>query len=235
MPLERYHEKKLLLAVDCVIFGFDGTNLKLLLIHRGFEPGKGKWSLMGGFVRPQENLDGAADRVLKQLTGLQDIFMEQLHTFGQADRDPVERTVSVVYFALVDINKYQVQLSDQYHPEWFLIKKVPKLIFDHGEMVKLARERLKYKATLHPILFELLPEKFTLTQLLNLYRAVYDKEFDKRNFLKKLMSAKLLIKQKQKEKESSRKGAYYYKLDKRRYASALQAFMTFLPNKELFK
>jgi len=160
--------------------------------------------------------------------------MEQLQAFGDPRRDPVERTISVVYFALIDIHEYEKQLSDDFHPEWISLKKLPKLIFDHREMVEKAKHMLQYKAALHPILFELLPEKFTIPQLLKLYKAVYEKDLDKRNFVRKLLNAKLLLKQKDKEKESSKRGAFYYKLDKRKYAVTLKVFMSFLPTKGLF-
>lgn len=235
MPLKKYNATPSLVSVDCVIFGFDGQDIKLLLIHRGFEPEKGKWSLMGGFVQKNEGLDDAASRVLKQLTGLVGVYMEQLHAFGDPKRDPVERTISIVYFALIDIDQYEKQISDHYKPEWFYLKDLPHLIFDHAEMVETAHERLRYKAALHPILFELLSEKFTIPNLMTLYKAVYEKEFDKRNFVRKLASTGILIRQKEKERHTSKKGAFYYKLDKRKYAANLQAFMSFLPTKDIFK
>lgn len=231
----KYAAERLAVAVDCVIFGFDGQELKLLLIHRGFEPEKGKWSLMGGFVQRNEGLEEAASRVLKQLTGLSDVYMEQLHAFGDPLRDPVERTISIAYFALIDIFKYEKQLSDDFHPEWISLKKLPKLIFDHQELTEMAKQRLRYKAALHPILFELLPERFTIPQLFNLYKAVYGIELDKRNFIRKLLNTRLLIKQKDKEKKSSKRGAFYYTLDKRKYATTIQAFMSFLPARVFFK
>src|SRR3954462_11745923 len=146
-----------LLAVDCIIFGFDGKDLKLLLIQRGFEPEKDQWSLMGGFLEPEETLDFAANRILKKRTGLEDIYLEQLHTFSTISRDPEERTVSVSYFALIDIERYEKQLSHEYHAEWFLIGERPPLIFDHDEMVLSAQKQLRIKAAIQPILFELLP------------------------------------------------------------------------------
>lgn len=223
-------QKRVLTAIDCIIFGFDGEELKLLLIQRGFEPHKGKWSLMGGFVQPDEGFEEAASRILTQLTGLEGVYLEQLHAFGQPDRDPVERTISIAYFSLIDIHQYEKQLSPDYHPEWFSLKTIPSLIFDHETMVDMAREKLRYKAAFHPILFELLPEKFTIPQLHSLYEGVYDTELDKRNFSRKLLSTNLLIKQKEKEKESSKKGAFYYKLDKRKYNTALNSFLNFIPN-----
>src|ERR1700688_4620279 len=137
-------QKHILVAVDCIIFGFDGFEIKLLLIQRGIDPEKNKWSLMGGFLRLNESLDQAAIRVLKQLTGIEGVYMEQLQTFGDPFRDPVERTVSTAYFALINIHEYEKQLSHEYHAEWFLLKKKPKLIFDHDEMVKQAQKKLRY-------------------------------------------------------------------------------------------
>jgi len=223
-------ETRILVAVDCIIFGFDGTDIKLLLIQRGLKPEKGKWSLMGGFLQPKESLDQAANRILKKLTGLEGVYLEQLQTFGDTLRDPVERTVSVAYFALIDIHQYEKQLSAEYHPEWFLLKKTPELIFDHKKMMEGAKRQLRYKAALHPILFELLPAKFTIPQLQILYESIYDTRFDNRNFSRKVLSTELLIKQKEKDKANSKKGAFYYKLDKRKYKANFQAFLNFIPN-----
>ncbi len=233
--ISRYSkETRILVAIDCIIFGFDGRDIKLLLVQRGMEPEKGKWSLMGGFVRPDESLKHASNRILKKLTGLEDVYMEQLLVFGAPDRDPVERTVSIAYFALIDILKYEKQLSDEYHAEWFLLKDVPHLIFDHNEMVALARKQIRYKAAMHPVLFELLPEKFTIPQLQALYEAVYDTNFDNRNFSRKVLSTGLLVKQKEKDKKNSKKGAFYFKLNKRKYADHFKAFLNFIPNPEKF-
>ena len=226
-------QTRFLAAVDCIIFGFDGQTLKLLLIQRAFEPEKGKWSLMGGFVQPDESTDAAAVRILKSLTGLEGVYLEQLFTFGEPSRDPIERTLSVTYFALIDIHKYEKQITDEYHPEWFPLTKIPNLIFDHKEMVKMAREKLRYKAALHPLLFELLPQKFTLPQLQSLYESVYETELDKRNFSRKVLSTRLLIKQVDKDKTGSKKGAYYYKLNNKYYKANFQAFLNIIPNPHL--
>jgi 8-oxo-dGTP diphosphatase len=233
--MTRYSKQtRLLIAVDCIIFGFDGHDIKLLLIKRSFEPEKGKWSLMGGFVQPSENLKECADRVLKKLTGIEGVYLEQLRTFSKPDRDPVERTVSVAYFALIDINKYEKQISHDYNAEWFLLGSKPALIFDHEEMVVLAQRQLRYKASLHPVLFELLPEKFTIPQLQELYQGVYDATFDNRNFSRKILSTGLLVKQKEKDKINSKKGAFFYKLDKKKYKANFQAFLNFIPNPDKF-
>jgi len=227
-------QSRMLVAVDCIIFGFDGEAYKLLLIQRGFAPEKQKWSLMGGFVRPQESVDDAANRILEELTGLKNVYLEQLHTFGALNRDPVERTIAVTYFALIDIQKYEKQISHEYNAEWFPLNKMPDLIFDHRQMVDMAKNRLRYKAALHPLLFELLPEKFTFPQLQALYEGLYDTAFDKRNFTRKFLSTGLFIKQSDKEKESSKKGAFFYKLDKDKYINDFQAFLKFIPNPEKF-
>lgn len=223
-------QSKLLAAIDCIIFGFDGQHLKILLIKRGFEPARGQWSLMGGFVKKNEGLEQAAIRILNQLTGLEGIYLEQLHAFGKPSRDPIERTLSVAYFALIDIHQYEKQISHDYHAEWFNVNKIPKLIFDHTTMVEMAKEKLRYKAGIHPILFELLPPKFTLPQLQTLYEEIYSTSFDKRNFSKKILSTDLLIKQKAKDKINSKKGAYYYKLDMRKYEKKFQSFLNIIPN-----
>jgi 8-oxo-dGTP diphosphatase len=227
-------QTRILVAVDCIVFGFDGENFKVLLIQRGFAPERKKWSLMGGFIQPEESLEVAASRVLKQLTGLEGVYLEQLQAFGDPHRDPVERTLAVAYFALIDIQKYEKQLNHEYNAEWFLLNEMPQLIFDHEQMVEAAKNRLRYKAALHPVLFELLPEKFTIPQLKNLYEGLYGTTFDKRNFSRKVLSTGLLVKQKDKDKGSSRKGAYYYKLDKRKYSENFQAFLKFIPNPDKF-
>lgn len=231
MQLKRYtYQNRMLVAVDCIVFGFDGQHLKLLLIQRGFEPEKGRWSLMGGFVQPEESFEGAAQRVLKELTGLDNVYLEQLFAFGDPHRDRLERTASIAYFSLIDIHKYEKQISDEYHAEWVSLKKIPTLIFDHKQMIKMAKEKLRYKAAFHPILFELLPERFTLPQLQNLYEGVYDSLIDKRNFSRKVLSTGLLIKQNHKEKITSKKGAFYYRLDQRKYQHKFNSFLNFLSN-----
>jgi len=219
MDIKKYKSHdRILLAVDCIIFGFDGKHMKALLIKRGFEPEKGKWSLMGGFVSKDENVDEAAARILKQLTGLTNIYMEQLFCFGDTHRDTAGRVVSIAYFALINIADYNEQLTNDHEAHWFSLAKIPALIFDHKQMVQKARETLMEKISNHPIGFELLPAKFTLPQLQNLYEAIYETPLDKRNFTRKIHSIKVLKRLKEKEKESSRKGAFYYVFDKATYA-----------------
>jgi ADP-ribose pyrophosphatase YjhB (NUDIX family) len=208
---------RLLLAIDCIIFGFDGKHLKGLFVKRRIEPQKDKWSLMGGFVKENESVNEAAGRILNELTGLSDIYMEQLFCFGDADRDPGGRVVSVAYFALIKIDDYAADLLHTHHARWFELNKIPKLIFDHKNMVKLAQERLQQKVSNHPIGFALLSDKFTLPQLQSLYEAIYETPLDKRNFTRKILSLGILNKLKEKETTSSKKGAFYYTFDKAKY------------------
>ncbi len=182
------------LTVDCVVFGFDESELKVLLIERGLEPFKGRWALPGGFVHVDETLDAAARRELEEETGLKDIFLEQLYTFGSVNRDPRERVVSVAYYALVKLEDYQAKAdTDASKVMWFPISKLPKLAFDHVHILTMAQTRLRGKVRYEPIGFELLPPKFTLSQLQHLYEAVLETEIDKRNFRKKVLSFGLLI------------------------------------------
>lgn len=212
---------KVLLAVDCIIFGFDNDDLKILLIQRDFEPEKGKWSLIGGFLKKEEILNSAAIRILNQYTGLQDIYMEQLYAFSEVDRDPVERTISVAYYALINIENHNQEMIQNYNAQWFSISKAPKLIFDHDKMLTHAIRRLRYRTSIKPIGFELLPEKFTMRQLLKLYEAILSKELDKRNFISKINSLGILIKLDEKDMQSSRKGSYLYTFDKEKYEEKL--------------
>ena len=222
-------EAKLFVAIDCIIFGFDGENLKLLLIKRNFEPEKGKWSLMGGFVRENENLEDGSYRILNELTGLENVYMEQMQTYGGVERDPLARTLSISYFALINIHDHDQQLAHSKNGFWFNLDKLPDLIFDHNEMVEKALAHLRYKAALHPLGFELLPEKFTIPQLQKLYEAIYDKELDRRNFSRKILSTKLLIDTGEKNEGGSTKKAILYTLDKEKYNNQFNDFHYFTP------
>lgn len=185
---------------------------------------------MGGFVHEGEDAEDAANRILKTLTGLEGIYLEQFHAFSSPDRDPVQRTISIAYFALIDINKYKEAINTDFEAQWFPIKEFPNLIFDHNEMVHQAQKKLQYKAASHTILFELLPENFTLPLLQTLFEDVFNTSFDKGNFSRKMLSTKLLIKQKEKDKSNSKKGAFYYKLDKKHYQENLHKILKLIPN-----
>ncbi|WP_370479181.1 NUDIX hydrolase [Tamlana flava] len=210
-------EDKVFLAVDCIIFGFDDEDLKVLLIQRDFEPEKGKWSLMGGFLKQNETLDDAAERILHRLTGMHNIYMEQLYAFSNVDRDPVARTVSTSYYAIINIEKHNEELIENYNAKWFSLSEVPKLIFDHDEMLDKAIKRLRRRTSINPIGFELLPEKFTMRQLQKLYEAILDKKLDKRNFINKIRSMDILIKLNEKDMSSSTKGSYLHMFDQTKY------------------
>lgn len=223
------HSTRILVALDCIIFGFDGESLKLLLIKRNFEPEYGKWSLMGGFLNEDEDLEDAARRVLYNLTGLQNNYLEQLQTFGTINRDPVERTISVVYYSLVNIEDQDVNTIQAHNASWIDLTKKPPLIFDHDQMVACALERLRYKAALHPIGFELLPEKFTVPQLQKLYEAIYGTQLDRRNFSRKIMATDLLLGTGEKDMSSITKKGQLYTLNGDRYQKYLDGYYTFLP------
>lgn len=210
---------KYLLAVDCIIFGYDIQKkiLKLLLVKRSFEPAKGSWSLAGGFVKEKESLDEAASRVLRKLTGIETIYLTQSHTYGETDRDPGARVVSTAYYALIAIRDIDQELAKDNGAHWRSVDDLPRLIFDHSIMVKRALSDLQGLLKVKPVGFELLPDKFTLVQLQELYEAIFRKKIDKRNFRKKILSMDLLEKLNEKEKETSKKGAWYYKFNKERY------------------
>ncbi len=185
---------------------------------------------MGGFVQPDESPEGAASRVLTQLTGLEDLYMENCGIFGDPKRESQGRVVSITYFALIDTHKYEHIISDHYEAKWFPLDQHPNLIFDHEQMIAAAKKELRTKAALYPILFELLPEKFTIPQIASLYECVYNIELDKRNFSRKLLASDLIIKLKEKDKENSKKGAFYYRLNTDIYKEKIMSFLRYLPS-----
>lgn len=207
-------------SVDCIIFGFDKGSLKLLLLKRNFEPAKGSWSLMGGFVQDGESVDDAAKRVLAELTGLENVYMEQVGTFGEVDRDPGERVISVAYYALIYINEYDRNLVQQHNAHWAEINEIPPLVFDHPQMVKQARIMLQKKASSEPIGFNLLPSLFTLFQLQSLYEAIYGEPLDKRNFRKRVADLNYIEKTDKIDKTGSKRGAALYKFNENAYRKA---------------
>jgi len=208
-----------LVAVDCIIFGYDilEKEIKILLIKRSFDPAKGRWSLEGGFVDENESIDQAACRILRKLTGLESVYMKQSYSYGETDRDPGARVISTAYFALIAIRDINKELTQQNGAQWRSIARLPDLIFDHSAMVKKALIDLQSQIKIKPVGFELLPEKFTLVQLQDLYEAIYQKKIDKRNFRKKILSMGILEKLDEKERETSKKGAYYYKFNEDTY------------------
>ena len=218
---------KMYVATDCVIFGFDKGSLKLLIFKRRVKPLKDTWSLIGSFVRLDEDVSVAAKRVLTEITGLENVFMEELKTYGATFRDPGYRTISIAQYALIRIDEYDKQLVERHGAHWFDIDEVPDLVLEHNQMVKDALIRIRRKARYKPIGFELLPEKFTIHQLQKLYEAVYQKELDSRNFRKKVLSLNVLVKLDEKDKSTSRRGAFLYKFDRKKYLKLQESGFNF--------
>lgn len=206
--------QKILVAVDCTIFGFDSKSLKLLLFRRKVEPLKGNWSLIGAFLPNDLSIIDGAKKILLETTGVKDIYMEQLKTYGEIGRDPVERVISIAFFSLIRINDMDIKAVEDYDAKWFDIDEIPELILDHGTMVEDAIDALRLKARNEPIGFNLLPDYFTLPQLQALYESVYRTKRDSRNFRKKVLSLDILEKTDQKDKSGSKKGAFLYKFKK---------------------
>ena len=182
---------------------------------------------MGGFPKENETIDEAAARILKDLTGLDNIYMEQLYTYGELDRDTGERVISVAYSSIIRADKYLESKNDGYDARWFSVNKIPDVIFDHKRMIEKAIRRLQRRAASEPIGFELLPEKFTIPQLRKLYEGIYQEKLDKRNFSKKIFSMDVMEKLDTKDKSNSKKGAFLYRFDIQKYS--------FINNGELFK
>jgi len=214
----RYQYPRPALTVDCVVFGFDEGELKVLLIERGLEPFKGRWALPGGFVRVDETLDEAARRELEEETGLKRIFLEQLYTFGEVERDPRERVVSVAYYALVNLSEHNAKAAtDAANARWFPVAKTPKLAFDHADILAVALARLKGKVRYQPIGFELLPPRFTLSELQHLYEAVLGLGLDKRNFRKKVLGFGLLTPLKESQMSGRHRPAQLFQFNAEKY------------------
>jgi len=218
---------KFLVSVDCIIFGFSEGELSLLLFKRNMEPAKGCWSLPGGFIKEHESSEEAASRVLNTLTGLSNLYMEQLRLFSEENRDPGERVLSIAYYALVNVADYDRELVQQYNAYWRNINDLPELIFDHNEMFRVALERLRHKASTEPVGFNLLPEKFTVPQLQSLYEAIYGRKVDKRNFRKKIQTMDFVEKSEEKDKSGSKRGAFLYTFNKKLYEQALHKGFSF--------
>lgn len=213
-----YEYPRLALTTDCIIFGFDEVELKVLLIERGIEPYKGQWAFPGGFVRLDETTEEGAKRELSEETGLKDVFIEQLYTFSDINRDPRGRTVSVAYYALVNLNGHSaIAGDDAAKAQWFSVKNIPPLAFDHEQIFRMAIYRLKAKIRYQPIGFELLPQKFTLRDLQHLYEVILEIKLDKRNFRKKIQKMDLLVALDEKQTNVAHKAAKLYKFNKTKY------------------
>ena len=205
-------------SVDCIVFGFEDNKLKLLIGRRHMDPGRGEWSLYGGFVKNDESLEDAANRVLQDLTGLNKIYMKQVGAFGAIDRDPGERVISVAYCALINVKDYDDKLRKEHGLQWVDIDELPKLYSDHNIMVQKAITMLQRRINTEPLSFNLLPDLFTLTQLQHVYEAILGEEIDKRNFRKRITQIDFIEKTELIDKLTSKRGAALYRFNKKMYA-----------------
>jgi 8-oxo-dGTP diphosphatase len=210
---------KILVAVDCIIFGFDEGELKLLLMKKQMGSKIGEWSLIGSFIDPAEDLNDGAKRVLKECTGLSDVYLEQSYSYGIVDRVPGDRVISIGYYALIRIDDHDKETVKEFGAEWFKFNSRPALIFDHDKMVSDAVNKLKRKTRNQSLGFELLPEKFTIPQLRQFFEEIYQISIDKRNFRKKILYMDILKKLEEKDKANSKKGAFLYSFDREKYES----------------
>jgi 8-oxo-dGTP diphosphatase len=216
------------LTVDCVVFGFDEGDLKVLLVRRNVEPNRGKWALPGGFVQMDESLDDAARRELQEETGIEKLYLEQLYTYGEVDRDPRGRVVTVAYYALVKLAAHGVRAAtDAASAAWFSVAEVTKLAFDHDRILEMALARLKAKVRYQPIGFELLPVKFSLSELQHLYEVILETSLDKRNFRKKILGTELLIELDEIQQDVAHRAARLYKFDDRKYRQLVRQGFNF--------
>lgn len=223
-----YEYPRAALTVDCVVFGFDGEGLKLLLIERGLEPFKGRWALPGGFVGVEEELEDAARRELKEETGITAVVLEQFQTFGAVNRDPRERVVTVAYFALTRLEDHRPHAAtDARQAVWFNCGELPKLAFDHQVVIQRALEHLRQRVRLEPVGFHLLSAKFTLTQLQCLYETVLGRDIDTRNFRKRVVAMELVVPLKRQFQRGRQRPAQLYRFDSKQYEKLKKAGFQF--------
>jgi ADP-ribose pyrophosphatase YjhB (NUDIX family) len=220
-------KESVLVAVDCIIMGFKDNDIHILIAKRPFDPLRSNWSLMGGFVKGNEGLSGAVQRVLYEYTGLTGIYMEQVGVYGEMDRDLGERVISIAHYALVDMDKTDISNAEKFGAKWVSLQQMPKLVFDHNQMVSDTMKRLQQRAAVKPIGFNLLCEHFTLPTLQSLYEAIYQESIDKRNFRKKILAMDILEKLDTKDKNSSKKGAFYYQFNKEKYQKLIESGLHF--------
>ena len=213
-----YNEySKVLVSVDCIIFGFDGSDLQVLIGKRQMDPGRGEWSLYGGFVGTNENLEDAANRVILELTGMKGLYIRQVGAFGRIDRDPGERVISIAYCTLINVVDYDDHLREEHGLEWVSLKELPHLYSDHNQMITNAISQIRRRINHEPLSFRLLPNLFTLTQLQHVFEAVMGEEIDKRNFRKRVKDIDFIEKTELIDKVTSKRGAALYRFNKRAY------------------
>lgn len=211
MSFKKYNKnQEISVAVDCVIFGYDQQKLNILLFKRKVNPFKGSWSLLGEVPEAKKSMDQCALDIIYKLTGANDIYLNQLKTYGDINRDPLERVISIVYFCLIRVDYFNCINLKKHNVNWFELNKTPQLVLDHSQMIQDALIKLRDIAKTQPLGFKLLPKLFTLPQLQNLYESIYNNKFDSRNFRKKIVSSGFLEKSDKKDKSSSKKGAYLY-------------------------
>ena len=208
-------------TTDCVIFGFDGSELNVLLVKRGVEPYKGRWAFPGGFLKMDENAETGARRELKEETGLYTAYMKQFHAFTEPGRDPRERVITIAYYALVKMTEVKGG-DDAEEAQWFPIGDVPSLAFDHDRILRTAQRELRKQIHFEPIGFELLAEKFTIRDLQNLYEAILDVKFDRRNFYNKMKKLELLVQLNETVRQSAKKDALLFSFNASKYAELKQ-------------
>lgn len=204
-------------TTDCVIFGFDGVKLKVLLVERGMAPYKGRWAFPGGFLNMDESAEEGALRELKEETGLEGAYIRQFHTFSAPQRDPRERVITIAYYALVRMQEVKGG-DDASDARWFALDEVPPLAFDHDQILRKAEKTLRQQIHFEPVGFELLPEKFTIKQLQNLYEAILDMRFDRRNFYNKMRRLGMLELTGDTANPSQRRGANLFSFNAEKYA-----------------
>ena len=217
------NNSEFLVAADCIIFGFKDKELHVLLTRRPVEPMAGEWSLMGGFVDENESLEDAAKKVLFRYTQQKGIYMEQVNAYGDVDRDTGGRVISVAFYALVRLEEFDTSLAKRFDAKWINVNDLPQLVFDHNRMIEDALTLLRFKVSMEPIIFKFFDDKFTLPALQDLYEAIYQRQVDKRNFRKKLSSMNILDKLDIKDTESSKRGAFYHRFNKKKYKEFLDS------------
>ncbi|MBQ5912398.1 MAG: NUDIX hydrolase [Bacteroidaceae bacterium] len=208
-------------TADCVIFGFDGVSIKVLLIQRGIEPYKGQWAFPGGFLKMNETVEECAKRELEEETGLKSASVEQFYTFSAVNRDPRERVITVAHYALVRLSEVKGG-DDAASAKWFAMNEIPSLAFDHDHILRLAVKCLKERICFEPIGFELLPEVFTMTELQNLYEAILEVKFDRRNFYNKMLKLGILSDAEPRPANTSRRTPCKYRFNAEKYAELKQ-------------
>lgn len=217
MTIYYKEHSKFYLSVDIIVFGFEENHLKILIGKRQMDPGRGEWSIYGGFVNEGEDLEAAANRTVLELTGMKKLYMRQVGAFGAIDRDPGERVISIAYCALIDVKDYDDELRKQHGLEWVTLEELPQLYSDHNVMINNALAQIRRRINTEPIIFNLLPDMFTLTQLQLVYEAILGTPIDKRNFRKRIKQIEFIEKTALIDKKTSRRGAALYRFNKRIY------------------